>query len=478
MTDSEQPPTGRSLGWSGLGTVGTQFVQFVGLIVLARILTPADYGLAALASTVTAFAVIFVSSGVGAFVVHAKTIPQRLISTVFWINAALAAGIAIIVAVLSPVIAAVFAEPSLTPLLWVCAGGFLLGTSATHLGLLERAFRFKAIALIDTAGAIVAIITTLVLALLGAGALAIVIGTLCGQGVQLVGYWTATRWRPSLVVDRRSARALWRYAGHVMGFSAVNYWSRNLDNLVIGWGGNSAVLGQYTRSYTLMLVPVNLIPTVVGRVLLATIARIQDDLRAATRLWSDHMILSVLLGLPVAAVLAGVPRLVLTVLLGVQWGDAWIFLSLLAIGIPPQLILRATGALLQALGRTRAYLLNGLIGMVIMITAILVGYWLGGAYGVVVGVCIAFYLQLVAFLTYAKMRLRLEIWRFIGPSVLLLVCAGAAGFAAALMQTWLSGLLPVAQLVVCGLAVLGAYGGLALLVARRWVSQSFRLLRP
>lgn len=474
---SVQPPTSRSLRWSGFGTVSTQFVQFASVIVLARILTPADYGTAALASTVTAFAVVFVNSGVGAFVVHAKSISQRLVSTVFWINAVLAVGVAIAVAALAPLISTALSEPELGPLLRVCAAGFLLGTSATHLGLLERSFRFKAIALVDIAGAIIAFCTTLLLAIHGAGALSIVAGTICGQASQLVGYWSATRWWPSMLVDRQSMRALWRYAGHIMGFNLVNYWSRNLDNIVIGSGGNSAVLGQYTRSYSIMLVPVNLIPTVVGRVLLATIARIQGDLRAATRVWSDHMVLSVLLGLPVSAVFAGVPELVLRVLLGSQWSEASFFLMVLSISIPPQLVLRATGPLLQALGRTRAYLFNGLVGMSIMILAILTGYQIDKGRGVALGVCIAFYLQLVTFFIYARIWLHLEIWPLLKRCVPLLASAGVAAAAAALLNNLTVGVAPLMQLVLCAVLVCVVYAVMVVIVARDTASDAWALVR-
>lgn len=465
------------MGWAGLGTLAPQLLQFLSMTFLARLLPPSDFGLFTLVTMVSGFALIFMSSGLGAFVVHTVNTSSRMLSTVFWINTFLAITVSALILALSGPIAHLFDEPALAPLVQISALGFLFGIGATHLGLLDRDLRFRTISTSLIIGTLVGQSLSILLAIAGLGPVALVTGTVASQAVQTILFMRSARWRPRLTIGRSEAATVWQYARHVLGFNALNYWSRNLDNFVIGLGGNSASLGLYARAYSLMLLPVNLIGSVVGQVSMPVTARLQHDLALASRTWTRYATLSLLVGLPISALLIVAPDLVLQVLFGPQWSGAAVFAQILAVGIAPQLVLRASGSLFQALGRTRAQLVVGLAQTSIMVAGVLLGYLLAGAEGVAVGVSCAFFAQFVPFAIYAAKWIGVQMSDFLGASAVLTLLATMAGVGAFGVRTLCEGLPVLAQLILVAATLAILYAAGTWLFGRRHLVSGWELVR-
>lgn len=466
-----------SFGWASLGALGPQAATFLGLLITARVLTPMEFGLAALVTTVAGFATIFVNTGLSAYVVHAPTLSSLLLSTIFWINAACGAVIAGVVYAAAGPIGGFFQQPELPPLIRLSSLSFILSIGAAHLGVLERGFRFRALAAVDTAAAIVVQVMAVGLALLGLGASALVVASLTGQAFQLMGLVAITRWRPGVRFARDEAGAVWRYTRHVVGFAFINYWARNLDNLVIARLEAGSILGLYTRAYAIMMLPVNLVAGVIGRVLLPTLARQQDSQARINRIWTEHIDLSLTIGMPVMVVFIGVPDLVLRVLLGEGWVGASFLVQVLALAIAPQLLMRATGSLLQATGRTRALLVIGVINSTISAAFILLGGGIAGVNGVAVGASASYFFHVATFMVYARSQMEMRLRVLAMLYVRALVLSSVSLFVGWWIRLGTEGLPIAAQLFCVSLAVCGSYLAVGAVFARRSLTNSWNLLR-
>ncbi len=424
----------KRLAWSAGAAFGPQLAQFIGFIVLARLLAPADFGLVVIAMTVLEFSTLLQNSGVSSYIVYARSPDQRQISTAFWLNLILSILVGFLVLLSTNLIAGLFNSPAAAPLIQLSALGCMLNVGATHLGLLQRRFRFDAVAVSDTASMVFSQIGAIALAVFGMGPLSIILGRLGGQTVQLGLYITFSKWLPSWTIDRKTVRDVWRYSRHVLGFNIVNYWTRNLDNLIIARSAGVEVLGFYSRAYTLMLLPVTLVSGSIGKVLLPTLARQQHDLALAMATWTEYTLLSFLIGLPAAAIFVAAPDVVTVALLGGQWGGAAQFLQILALSILPQMVIRPLGFAFQALGRTRAQLLIGLINTAVTACMMLVGNALLGANGVALGFTCGYFVHLGIYLSYAQLRWQLRSSLLIWPAVRLLIAGAVAALSAELVK--------------------------------------------
>jgi O-antigen/teichoic acid export membrane protein len=205
-----------------------------------------------------------------------------------------------------------------------------------------------------------------------------------------VGMWTIVRWRPHHFIDRSSLRRIWSYSGNVFGFNVVTYWARNLDDLLIGRYGTAADLGYYSRAYMVMLLPVQQVVMVIGRVLFPALSRLQHDYDRLRAAYVRALALMIALTAPVSLGLAAAAGPFIDVAYGHRWHPAAQLLTILAVSGPAQLIAGTAGSLFQAIGRTGAQFRRGLINAAVTVVAIVIGlHW--GATGVAVALLIKYY---------------------------------------------------------------------------------------
>ena len=265
--------------WAGGARVGQQMLQFGVTIVLARLLGPSDFGLFAMIAVFAGFASLLVDFGLSAALVQRKAVEERHLSTAFWMNLAAGAALTALMAAAAPAIAAFYGEPRLLTLTLVLSCNFLLASPViVQAAILYRSMNFRRLAAIETFAAVVAGGLAIAAAVYGLGVWSLAVQVLGREPtVRLVALWLVTSWRPSFRVDRQAARELWGYSSHLAGFSTLNYWTRNLDNLLVGRFVGPYGLGIYSRAYSTMMLPLTPGLAVVSRVMFPALARIQDD---------------------------------------------------------------------------------------------------------------------------------------------------------------------------------------------------------
>jgi O-antigen/teichoic acid export membrane protein len=416
----------RGISWVALGKIGGQVLQFASGLVLARLLTPADYGIIASVAVVFGFTMLLFEMGLGAALVHLRDATEADFSTAFWINALGGVVFAVVLTALAPVVAAFFSQPQLLYITPILALTYTFSIGVCHRAKLDRQLKFRGIAMMDMAAAGLGLVTSIILAAAGTGPVALAIGPVVQSAALSIMLWIAVPWRPRRLFRRDSARRLWEFSGGQLGFNVVNYWGRNADNLLVGRFLGAAPLGFYNRAYNLMLLPVQQVSQVLGRVMFPALAAMQDDhLRVANAYRRALRIINVISVPALVGMAATAPGLV-PLLWGPAWNDTVPLLQVLSIAGVPQCMGASVGWLYQSQGRTGLMFRAGAAFSALGVVAMVVGlHW--GVMGVAVAVLAREWVTLPISLTIAGGLVGLTARRVIADNLLTIGIAAAMG---------------------------------------------------
>jgi PST family polysaccharide transporter len=384
----------RHLSWTAISQVSRQVIQVALGVVLARLLTPEDFGLIGLTVVFTGFANLFSDLGLGAALVQRKDITDRDLNFVFWLNLLTGITLTIVTILCAPLIAQFYHEPRLigiTRLLGICPVISSLGLVPGSI--MQKQFRFKALAITDLGSVIVSSVLACWAAAIGLGVMSLVIQAIAIQASAVCFRWAAAKWYPTFRLSFKSGRRLVPFGSGLLGSSLVNYWVRNGDNLLVGRFCGAVPLGLYSRSYTLMVLPVNQVNTVLSPVLFPALSLVQDSKAELRRVFLFANQAIAVIAFPLMLGLAVVTDDFVHVL----WGDRWLgtvaIIRVLAIAGVGNAIGTTSGWIYMAVGRTDRMLWWTMASSPVYLLGFIAGLrW--GAFGVAVGYAAAFYLVL------------------------------------------------------------------------------------
>ncbi len=461
------------------------FLMFAGMAVLWRLLSPKDFGLLGMVTSVTAFAVIFKDMGLSTATVQKSEVNHGQISVLFWVNTCIGLITMFVVAAMAPLISRFYYEPRLTHITLVLSITFFLGgLSIQHQALLRRQMRFGVLALIQISSMVVSIATGIILALCGAGYWALVFMQLAMSGTTAIGILTTCRWRPGLPVRGSGVRPMLRFGGHITGFSMIVFFSRNLDKILIGRFCGEGMLGLYTESHKILQVPITNLRTPMNSVAIPALSRLQNDPDRYKRFYSQLLLVLASVSMPLLAFLCVCSENVILLVLGDQWVEMNGIFKMLAVAGFMQAVAGTRGLVLISHGQTGRYLKWGIISGVITICAIAIGIpW--GALGVATGMAFAWNITLVPSLWYCFRYTSVTtgtffkgVWRPMAASIVM----GAALFffsflivsQSVFLQTFLSFLVGVLVFILVWVAIPGGveelkkmYGFASYLIPKR-----------
>lgn len=362
----------------GVTTVGSQAAKFVlrfgATAVLARLLTPEDYGLIAMTVVVTGFAGIFKDAGLTAATVQSERLRHAQVSTLFWINVALGCAIAALLAAASPLVAAFYDEPRLAPVTMALGLAFVLsGATVQHQALLRREMRFSALALIEIVSMLAGIATAVTMAYAGFTYWSLVGMTLGSAAANLAAVWITVRWRPGAPRRGSNVRPMLKFGSDVLSFSVVNYFSRHADNLLIGWYWGAVPLGLYDKAYTLLLWPISQINAPVSAVAIPALSRARPDPARFRRFFLGALQMASSVSVPIVFGIVLFADEIVALWLGPQWHETAKFFRLLSLAALLSALSNPMGPLLIAAGLTRRYRQLGLITAPIIVAAFAIG---------------------------------------------------------------------------------------------------------
>jgi O-antigen/teichoic acid export membrane protein len=359
MTEPEQPATGmrsrvlRGLAWTGGSQVVMQVLRMVVAVVLARLLAPDDYGLAAIALVFSSLVLVFSDMSIGAAIIQRKHLTEDDRSTAFWL--AVGAGIVFTVAgiAIAGPLSDFYGEPQVASLCAVLSLSFVITSLATtHEALLLRDMQFakteRRVMAATAAGAIAGI----VVGVQTRDAWAIIAQEIATTTVSTLLLWKLSPWRPQWRFSRSSLRSLARFSLPLIGHRFLYYVHRNADNILIGRFVGVAALGAYTLAYNIMLVPFSRIAGPVQRVLAPAFARMQDEPQRIGEAWVRAVRLLGLAAIPSLTGLIIVAPDFVRVVLGPKWAPAATLIQILAVVGMIQALQSISTDILQARGRT------------------------------------------------------------------------------------------------------------------------------
>jgi PST family polysaccharide transporter len=347
-------------------------------MVLARLLSPSDFGLVGMVTAFTGILTLFRDFGLSSAAVQRTTVTEEQISTLFWINLLLGTVLGLIVLAIAPVMAAFYGEPRLFAVTAVLATGFVFNAAGTqHSALLQREMRFTALAVTSVVSLLVGTAIAVVGAKAGYGYWALVAMSVVSPLVATIGFWLTTGWVPMLPHRRAGVRSMMHFGGALTFTGLLVYIGYNAEKVVIGrfWGADA--IGIYGRAYQLVNIPTENLNSAVGEVAFSALSRLQDD---PVRLRSYFLKgFSVVLGLtlPVTIACGLFADDIVFVLLGPHWQEAVPIVRLLAPTVAIFAIINPLGWLVFSIGLVARGVKAGPVLAVLMIT----GYAVGLPYG-------------------------------------------------------------------------------------------------
>jgi O-antigen/teichoic acid export membrane protein len=351
---------GRSVR-GGVLIASSQTAQFVlgtiFTIVLARLLTPADFGLVAMVTAVTGLAQVFADLGLSEATIQRPEITPEQVNALFWINSAVGLGLTLLTAALAPVLAWFYREPRLIPITLVLAPTFLIGGLRVQPeALLKRQMRFKALAVRDVTSFFLGVLVAIVMGIEGAGYWAIVAFPLTANLLQMFSSWLLISWKPSRPRGAADVGSLVKFGGQVAASYLVSALSGNASNILIGWYWGAAPLGLYSRAGNLLMKPVSQLLVPAGGVAVPALSRIHGDPRRFARYYLSALNLIMWISAPLFGFLFVTAKPTIVILLGHKWLGAAPIFQLLCISALAQPFFQSTNWVLISSGRTDRFL--------------------------------------------------------------------------------------------------------------------------
>lgn len=439
---------------SALGRSGGQVIQVLALIVLARLLVPADFGLLAMVMAVIGIANIFRDLGLSAATIRAPEITPAQASTLFLINIGFGALMTLCVSLAAPLLALLYDDPRVISITLVLAWTFLLsGLGTQHQALLRRQLRFKTLAWMNLGAVAVGQTTAIILALLGYGYWALVASMLITHLAKTLFAWWANPWRPGRPELDKQVRGMISFGGYLVVFTLLGYFAANAHNVIIGWQYGASEVGFYSRAFTILTLLLGYVLAPLDVVAPAALARMVDDPPNYNESYLHTVAMMLLLTAPIGfACVVGASDIV-AVVLGGQWDESVIILQILALAAVPQTLCSSSGWLYLSHGDTRRMMQWGVGGWGTLIVLLLLGTNFGirgVAIAYTAGMFVLLYPCMVMAFRRTTLRLR-DLARTAVPIVLAAVLAAPPMW---LFQQW-SLSWPLAVRLVASLAVYG-----------------------
>lgn len=342
-------------GTAALASQGCKFfLQLVSTAVLARLLTPGDYGLFAIVFAVVAFFSIFKDLGLHLATVQRAEITHEQISALFWINFGTSCALVFLTALCAPAVGLLYREPRLVWMTVALGGGFLFaGLGSQHRALLRRQLSMTLLSVVDLASFFTGIVVAIISALLGARYWSLVLMQLATEASGAAGLWVLCRWRPGRLSRRTGVRPMLVFGGHLTGFELISYLSRKCDDLIVGWYCGVEQLGFYDKAYQLLLLPARQFAYPLSGVTIPVLSRLQTDPRRYREYFEKCILFVVAPGMPLVAFLFVVADEAIPFVLGDQWAGSVPLFRALAPAAFLGTLNSGVGWIFVSLGRTR-----------------------------------------------------------------------------------------------------------------------------
>ncbi len=417
--------------WAVLDKLSGSVVSFVVTILLARLLSPEDFGLVAMVMIFFEFSAVFVESGFSTALIREKTISEADKSTTFIFNLIASVVLYGVLFTSAPYIAAFFDQPLLTLIIRIMGISLIVNAfSIVQHSVLIQQIDFKTQTIVRSAAVVVSGGVAVVLAFKGWGVWSLVARYALLDLMTTILFWVLGRWRPSMQFSRESFRRLFGFGSKILAAAVLDKFFVHIYKLLIGKFFAAATLGFYTQANNFTNMVINTLFRTVQSVTYPVLAKLQDDPVKLKAGYRKMLQLSSFIIVPAMTVLGVLAEPVLVTLVGEKWLPAVPMLQLLCLSGLTYHFSTVNLNMLLVLGRSDLSLKLEVIKKINIAIAIVVGLQFG-IYGLIIGEVIASYVNLVINAFYSKKFLRYSLGeqvRDILPTVAFSVLIGGLLF--------------------------------------------------
>jgi O-antigen/teichoic acid export membrane protein len=413
--------------WRFLERIGTQGIQFIISIILARLLFPKDYGMIALIVVFIAIANVFVQSGFGTALIQKKDVDDYDYSSVFYFGLFISIILYGILFNLAPFIAKFYVTPLLVPIIRIVSISIIIGAvNNIQNVVLSREMKFKKSFYINISGAISSGFVGIFMAYSGYGVWSLVCSSLTGQIVVTIVLWFTIKWRPKILFSFNRIKKLFAYSSKLLISSLLDTIFGNIYPLIIGKLFNQTMLGNYNRGQSIPALLVCNIDGAIQGVMFPALSKHQTDTNRMKELVRRMIVTSTFLVFPLMFGLAVIPKPLVLLILTEKWLSCVPFLQLSCITYAFWPLQTSNLQAINSLGRSDIFLKLEIIKKILLILVICISFPFG-IYAMVAGSAI---LSLVSTFINSYPNLKLLNYSYkeqitdIMPSLLLSVCMG------------------------------------------------------
>lgn len=380
--------------WTTFSMLSKAVLMLLQMAVLARLLTPGDFGLMALVAAVIAFAQIFSDMGISNAIIHHQKISQESLSSLYWVNVVASVVLMLLLMLLSPFVAAWYQEPRMQIILMLVSASFLITALGQQLRVMaEKNLRFQQLAIIELASALIGFVVSVSVVFAGGGVYALVAGMLTSVFISTALYWwvLAEGWRPMWRLRISEIREFMGFGAYMVGFSLTNTVNLQADVLIGGrvLGANS--LGAYSLPKDLSLRLAMIINPIVTRVGLPVMAKAQGDKAQLKVIYLKTLLMTASVNFPLYLLIAVFAPEIVAIMFGAQWQNSVPLLRILAIWGLVRSTGNPAGSLVFAMGRAKLAFWWSL-GLMVFLAPV---YWVGAQYGIQ-GLALAMLISMLA----------------------------------------------------------------------------------
>lgn len=389
-----KPTVISSLAWKLMESSGMKAVGLIVQIVLARLLSPDDFGMIAIVLAFINIAQVFVQSGLGTALIQKKDSDSLDFSTIWFTSLVIAVFFYILIFFFSPMIAEFYGDNDLVKIIRVLSLVLFPGAiNSIQNAFISKNMLFKKLFRINMVSVLVSSIIGIVTAYLGFGIWSLVIYYLSSSTISSVVMFFAIKWRPKFQFSFERLRSLFSFGGKLLASSLIHTFYVDLRTLVIGRMYSSSDLGFYNRGESVPKTIEGAINGSIQAVMLPTLSSMQNDKRDLKRVVRRSIKTSSFLLFPVMAGLAIVAKTFISLVLGEKWLLAVPFLQLFCISAAFQMLQTANLQAINALGRSDIILKLEMIKKILGLTALAISISYG-IYAIAVGFVVSTILEL------------------------------------------------------------------------------------
>ena len=360
--------------WNFGGRIIVRILSLGVGILMARILTPEDFGIVAVAMVVWEMIALLGQMGLAAKLIHQQENVPEYANATFWLNIFVNTAIAVFAVAVAPLAAGFYNNPASQPIIQILAAGFILSAVGnTHSTLLQKSMAFKALSILDIGLTLLKNLLAVGMVLGGFGFWSLILPELFIRPVRIIALWRLEPWRPRFSLGLGYWRDIFGFGKFVFGTTLVRYLNINGDFLIIGKVLGTASLGLYKFGYGMANWPIENIVWVFGKVMFPAFAHLQNDIKEMQRLYLKITETLTIIAFPLLIGLMATADLVIPAVYGEKWRPAVLPLKIIVAFTTVRTIATLGGQILLALGLPGKEFKMNAYQVIPLLSAVLVG---------------------------------------------------------------------------------------------------------